>query len=370
MAWRRESLGPYFGFLGAIAEQGDLRDREPFVTTLESLARCPWQTLLGRLLRLEPLPDARGALPAVDALLIGNLLHGVLERIARDAGVEAGGSVAALTEKKTTAVRWPEPEPFEEILEAEASDVVREAGIALPGFPRVLAERTRPFLERARSLDFARGDALPAVLGVEVEGRVSIDFEDGRTRVLRFRADRVDRSGGALRLTDYKAGKPVSDRKKPETRRAHFLDGIASGRFLQVPAYALEAGSDSDPSRRTVGRYLFARPDLEDGPALQETDSEDDPVRECFENALRILFAVWETGSFFPRLLDAQGRKEPDQCEWCPFSQACLHGDSGARLALAHWLERCAARRGVGASALHPAEEALYAAWKIAEVER
>jgi RecB family exonuclease len=369
MAWRRGSLGPYFGFLGAIAEQGDLRGGEPFVTTLESLARCPWQTLLGRVLRLEPLPDARGGLPAVDALLIGNLLHRVLERIARDAGVAAGGSVAELEERETTAVPWPATGLFEEILEVEASAVVREAGIALPGFPRVLAERTRPFLERVCALDFAGGDVLPSVLGVEAEGRVSIDFEDGGSRVLRFRADRVDRSGGALRLTDYKAGKPVSDRKKPETRRAHFLDGIASGRLLQVPAYAFEAGAASDPSRRAVGRYLFAKPDLEDGPAVQETDSGDEPVRECFEKALRILFAVWETGSFFPRLLDAQGRKEPDQCGWCPFSEACLRGDTAARLALGRWLEGRATPRRGGAGALQPAEEVLCAAWRIGEVK-
>jgi RecB family exonuclease len=367
MAWRRGALGPYFGFLGAIAEQGDLRGREPFVTTLESLARCPWQTLLGRLLRLEPLPDARGPLPAVDALLVGNLLHRVLERIARGAGVESGGSVAALAERATTAVPWPEPEPFEAILEAEARAVVREAGIALSGFPRVLAERTRPFLQRVRALDFASGDALPAVLGVEVEGRVSIDFEDARSRVLRFRADRVDRSDGALHLTDYKAGKPVSKASGLAKRREHLLTGIAAGRFLQVPAYAFHAGFGT-AREVVVGRYLFARPDLDSELAVQEASSEDGEVRQAFDRALGILYAAWEAGSFFPRLFDRKG-DEPQACTYCPFSEACLRGDSGARLALAHWLEGGAWQGRGGAGALHPAEEALRAAWKIDEVE-
>jgi len=369
LASRREALGPYFGFLGAIPEQGDLRGREPFVTALESLARCPWRTLLERLLRLEPLPDARGALPAVDALLIGNLLHRVLEKIAQEAGVEARGSVAALAERETTAVHWPEAERLEAILGAQASAVVREAGIAVPGFPRFLAERTRPFLERARSLDFAGGDALPAVLGVEAQGSVTIRLEDGGSRALHFRADRVDRTADTLQLTDYKAGKPVSNTKRPATQRKHFLRGIAEGRLLQVPAYAFHTGSDPSGAHKVVGRYLFAKPDLGDGLAVQEAVSEDAEIREAFERTLGILFAAWEAGSFFPRLYDQKQGKEPDQCQSCAVSQACLRGDSGARLALAHWLEGSAQRRRDGAGALDPAEEALYRAWKIAEGE-
>jgi hypothetical protein len=220
-----------------------------------------------------------------------------------------------------------------------------------------------------RALDFARGDALPAVLGVETEGSVPIRFEDGRSRVLRFRTDRLDRAAEALHLTDYKAGKPISEAKTPKTRRAHFLKAIAAGRFLQVPAYAFHASSVGSGSRKVVGRYLFANPDLEDGPALQEADSEDGEVREAFDRALAVLFAAWEAGSFFPRLFDEKG-EEPQLCELCSFSQACLRGDSGARLALGRWLERGAAQRSGGPGALHPAEEALYAAWKIAEVQR
>jgi hypothetical protein len=282
--------------------------------------------------------------------------------------VEVGASVAELAEKETTAVPWPEPGDFEEILEVEASAVVREAGIALPGFPRVLAARTRPYLERARSLDFARGDALPAVLGAEVTGSVPIRFEDGRSRVLHFRADRLDRSAEALQLTDYKAGEPVSDRKKPKTRRADLLKRVAAGRFLQVPAYAFHAGSGNGGSREVVGRYLFAKPDLEDGPAMQEASSEDAELREAFERALEILYAGWEAGSFFPRLFDQKG-DEPPPCRQCPFREACLRGDSGARLALERWLEGSAARRRRGAGALHPAEEAFRAVWGIAEVK-
>jgi RecB family exonuclease len=365
LAPRRPALGPYFGFLGAIAERGDLRDREPFVTVLEALARCPWQTLLGKLLRLEPLPDTRGALPSVDALLIGNLLHRVLERIAHGAGVEARGSVMARAEGEGISVPWPDSEGLEAILAVEAPAVVRDAGIALPGFPRVLAERTRPFLERARALDFASGDALPAVLGVEVEGSVRVRLEARGDRVLRFRADRLDSAGDALRLTDYKAGKPVSEAKGAAKRREHFLAGVAAGRLLQVPAYAFHAGSGG--SRKVVGRYLFARPDIEDEPAVHEVSSEDGEIREVFDRTLEILFGSWEGGSFFPRMLDEKGA-EPQLCKSCPFSEACLRGDTGARRALARWLQRRAEPPSGESGAQHPAEVAFLAAWRIAEV--
>jgi hypothetical protein len=199
---------------------------------------------------------------------------------------------------------------------------------------------------------------------------VAIHFEGVRSRTLRFRADRIDRSAGVLRLTDYKAGKPISNAKGPATRQAKFFREIAAGRLLQVPAYAFEADSAESASRQAVGRYLFARPDLEDGPAVQEAGSDDEVVREHFGRALRTLLAVWESGSFFPRLLDAAGRSEPDQCGRCRVSQACLRGDSGARARMGRWLERRAARLSGGAGAAHPAEEALYAAWKIDEVKQ
>jgi RecB family exonuclease len=365
-AERRSDLGPYFGFLGPIAERGDPRSLEPYVTVIESLARCPWQTFLGRLLHLEPLPDARGALPEIDPSLIGNLLHRVLERIASDAGVEVGGTLPV--EGEGLSVPWPDPEQLGAILGSLASTVVREAGIGLRGFPRVLAARTRPYLERVRAIDFAGGDLLPAVLGVETEGRVSIPAEDGQSRVLRFRADRIDRFEAGLRLTDYKAGKPISGAKTPETRRAKLLEEIAAGRRLQGAAYAFGAGSAADRSHQAVGRYLFASPDLEDGPAVEEVDSGDAEARERFEAALRILFAVWEQGSFFPRLVDAKSRSEPDQCERCEFSEACLRGDSGARARLLRWLERASAP---GARPpLGGAEAALLAAFGIAEAPR
>ena len=79
---RRHGLGPYFGFVGRVAA-GDSREGPLYVTRLESLARCPWQTFLTRVLRIAPVPDAAGDLPAADdTRLLGNVVHRLLERVA------------------------------------------------------------------------------------------------------------------------------------------------------------------------------------------------------------------------------------------------------------------------------------------------
>ena len=68
-------LGPYFGFVGTQRSARDPRAAPLHVTTLERLARCGWQTLLERLLRLEAPPDAGGALPGIDNRLLGSEVH-------------------------------------------------------------------------------------------------------------------------------------------------------------------------------------------------------------------------------------------------------------------------------------------------------
>ena len=68
---RRRGSGPYFGFVGPQRAANDPRAARLYVTTLERLSRCGWQTFLERLLRLEAPPDAGGALPGIDARLLG-----------------------------------------------------------------------------------------------------------------------------------------------------------------------------------------------------------------------------------------------------------------------------------------------------------
>jgi hypothetical protein len=338
--------GPYFGFVGAALRPDDPRGSEVHVTSLESLAWCGWRAFLEKLLRLEPVPDALSDLPGVEKRLVGSVLHGVLEKIAQEAGVPANASLAELQAAAPCDVPWPDAARFEAILEEAARETARAEGVAVPGFGRILAAQARRAVERARRLEFGPEGVLRGVLGAEVEGEIDLRAADGRALRLRFRADRVDGGPPGLRLTDYKSGKPPSDAKGEATRREHALRRVARGLLLQGAAYARAAD---------VGRYVFAKPDLEEGAARLEIDGGDAELQRHFDAALRTLLEARQAGSFGPRLVDAKGETAP-ACQWCRVSEACLRGDSDARRRLRAWRE---ASRDADLARMGPAERAL-----------
>lgn len=350
---RLPDLGPYFGFVGPIRPEGDPRDRTPWVTRLESLAVCGWRTFLERLLGLEPVPDALAALPDASPLLVGQVLHRVMERMVARAGAPVGGTLGDVP-LEPVAVPWPDAAVLDAELEDCADAVSREEGIVLRGFGRMLARRTRPFLERIRALDAPTG-ALPGVVGAELEGAVAFEDGAGAPRRLRFRADRVDAAEGGLRLTDYKSGRPVSEAKRPATRRGHLLARIAEGRSLQAVAYARAPGVVS-------GRYLFARPGLADDAAAPEVAADDPEAGARLERALRTLVEAWERGDVFPRLLQPDLADEPGPCKGCAVASACLRGETGARRRLARWVE---ARTRAAEGATRPEEARWLALWSL-----
>src|SRR6202035_2360429 len=100
------------------------------------------------------------------------------------------------------------------------------------------------------------------VLGAEVRGEVAVAEGAGGRRALAFKADRLDpgdrEDGGGRRSTDNKPAKPISEAKRPDTRRRHFLARVRSGTSLQAVAYGLAGGPGAS------GRYLYLRPDLDE----------------------------------------------------------------------------------------------------------
>ncbi|MFL6201058.1 MAG: PD-(D/E)XK nuclease family protein [Thermoanaerobaculia bacterium] len=341
----RARLGPYYGFVGAMgAHAKDPRRRELYVTHLEALASCPWQLFLQKLLRLEPTPDPLEMAPGTDPLLLGNLAHAVLERIVREAG--GGGDVVV-------AVPWPAERDLQSWLLDESARLLQDEGIFLSGLARALAEQVRPRLDAARDSDWAEGPV--PVLRAEDEGSLEVQDAEGRVRSVRFRADRVDLlDGGVVRRTDYKTGKPISDAKTEVYRRRHLLDQVRAGTHLQGVAYQLAGGEEA------VGRYLFLKPDLD--VRAFEVRPEDRELAEVFRETVRAILSVWDAGAFFPRVVDPAGRNEPGRCKVCEVAEACLRGDSGARLRLFEWTGRM--RESGGES---PAEAALLQVWRLAE---
>jgi hypothetical protein len=346
----RSRLGPYFGFIGRLpGSEGEPRLRDLYVTQLENLAACPWQLFLVRLLRLEPTPDPLSALPGVDALLLGNVVHAALERIARPPGREGVKGIRGLT---PVPVSWPDEMEVVRTVREEAERLLAEDGIRLPGLARALADRAFPMLDTVRGMDWSAG-AVP-VLATEAEGELDVGDVPGPLRRVLFQADRVDQAGGLVVWTDYKTGKPISEARRPETRRRHFLERVRSGTHLQAVAYLL--GSEGE----AMGRYLFLRPNLDDETRELAVYSGDQEFAEAFARASEAVLAAWEAGSFFPRLVETDGRKEPGRCSFCTVAEACLRGDSGSRQRLFKWTER-------GEAAAEVAEAALLRVWRLWE---
>ena len=324
-----DALGPFFGFVGAIGA-GDPRARELPVTRLESMAYCAWRTFLERVLSLEPPPDSLAELPDATPLLVGNVVHAVLEALVGRAGGPLRIPVEDARTREPVRVAWPGPDDLAALAHEAAASAARGEGIVLPGFARLLARRVLPLLERVRELEWT--GAGPAVLAAEVMGELAIVRADGSTRALRFRADRADRVEGAVALTDYKTGQPISSARTSATRTEHLRAQIERGRRLQGPAYA-QAG----PGVRE-GRYLFAKDGVEDENARVVIASDDGALRGAFEAAARDLLAAFEAGAFPPRLLGPKRTGVARACESCDVAEACLQGETGSRRHLAAWL--------------------------------
>jgi hypothetical protein len=354
-------LGPYFGFVGPPQEARDPRAAPVYVTALEGMARCPWQTFLERLLRVELPPDALGPLPGASSResgrLVGTLVHKVLEAIVAEAtGSACGLDASEVLAREPRAVAWPEPAALVALLDEKAREVRRREAIALVGFDRVLAVHARRCLEVARELEWPGGRSPAAVLGGEVEGGLSVTGPQGQTVALRFRADRVDRDGQALRWLDYKTGRPFARQQGAAYRKKALLQRVRSGEHLQAAAYAAAARELGGPDGSGAYAFLAADDELDAAQRMLVADAGDEELARVFEAAAAALLGARQEGSFFPRLVEPDLEEEPRRCRFCSVKEACLRGDSGARARLERWVEERPAHPG-------PAERALRGAW-------
>ena len=311
------ALGPWSGFVGDAVAPGE----RVWVTHLEQTATCPLRELITRRLGVRPLPDPHLGLPDLDPLLVGSVVHEVLEVIVTGAGCSARVGFEEALEGCPERVPWPAGARVEALLDEAARRVALANGVGGPGFARLLAARARPILAVASEVEWRGGTMVDGVLAAEIEGELrSAAFGP----ILAFRADRLDTGPVA---TDYKTGRPLSTVKTPSKRDEHLVKKVESGRVLQAVAYALAA-----PSGGGVGRYVYLRPDIGDTPpeAREVAASGDDPrLRQAFEASLAVLDEALTEGVAFPRITEPGKRDKPDHCRFCPVAEACRRDDSG-----------------------------------------
>ncbi len=327
---RQSQAGPYFGFLGGLRAE-DPRNNPLYVTTLESFAKCPWQSLLEKTLKVAPPPDALAGIPVLDHLLLGNMVHQVLERIvqrslpAADSLADTRVTLKELEGAEAVSVTWPKEQALEKIL----ADVVRKSAfqMGVPGWDGLLLRRLRPLVERAKALDWEEGARAVSCLGIEATGEILFRDAKGRDRPLFFRADRVDRvehdgESPSLCLVDYKSGKNFVTKKKEAKRAEELITAIASGVKMQGAVYAL-----SKPDLTGMYKFLSAATPLEEANLVLRRDEE---IERALRSAVSILWEGMEKGAYLPRLLDGKGRGSK-LCDYCAVSQACVKGDSSFR---------------------------------------
>ncbi|MEB2345063.1 MAG: PD-(D/E)XK nuclease family protein [Deltaproteobacteria bacterium] len=325
--------GPWFGWVGRAAAAPADPGPELYVTRLEELARCPWQAFLRRELGLEPVPDALEALPAPTTLLLGGVVHAVLERIVAEALPAPRASLADALARGPVRAPWPDAARLEAWLEEAATRVARGEGIEIPGFAKALARRARSLLDAARATDWA-DPAGPPVLGAELRGELEVEA-GGRIRRIGFVADRADLAGDRLRVTDYKATKPLSTAAGADARWRALVRAVGEGRLLQGAAYRLAAAALA-PGGAAEGRYLYLGGDAPQPARVVSVadDAPGDAVAGVFATTVRRVLAAVDHGALAPRL---DGSPDEPPCSWCEVSAACLQGESSARRRFAAW---------------------------------
>jgi len=346
---------PWLGFLGEQGEAGVLPDprKDPlFVTRYEGLATCGWKSMLEQVLRIEAAPDPLDSLPTVEAFTLGVVVHGVLERIVRNALGDGAGDQLDLVDalrREPVTLEWPDPEQVEELLRVVAREEISQRRPATPGLVETCCALARPHLQHARDFLTAEARAFPegGLLGAEVSGRAEVATPGGVVPIL-FRADRVERRGETVVVSDYKTG-------RPKDAGEVFLKGVPGGSDLQPIAYALAGEAAGEQTR---GRYLFLKAEeAEDLPVeLEDTET----LVPALERTVGALVEAWLAGVFTPRVEDRKGTAN-GACKYCDVASACSKGESGARRALRAWI-----RGTVGEPTL---EEPLAAAWTLGREE-
>jgi RecB family exonuclease len=249
----RDAFGPADGLLTSPAIRARLARRfgpqhlwSP--SQWESFARCPFNSLMGDVLQLEPLGELT---LETDAARRGSLMHRVLAQVHRDLQSEDGGRAAFSRRDPTTVAA-----AFERALVAELGEEPR-AGLdgALEELDRrQIAKWSEQYIEQHATYDQAWQTLDQAPLPTYFEFRFGpprsdeSEAEDPRSTAEPFlldlgqeqirvtgRIDRIDvgQAGGqtVFNVIDYKSGR----------RPTLTIEKMESGERLQPPLYVMAA---------------------------------------------------------------------------------------------------------------------------------
>jgi len=280
---------------------------------LERLASCAYRAFLQDALGLSAPEDSPAAL-AFDGRTTGELAHAALEAAAKSAlerGVPLGDRLLsgadALAERTVTR--------FLADWEIDLPPVLVE----------VATEQLAALLRAVGELERDRPDPLP-LAGSEVgfgpgKGAEPAAGEDPLRVPLTGRIDRLDRSGAATRVVDYKFSRP--DPFGAKNRKGWRIVG---GEKVQLAAYALAARALG--AAAVSSEYLFVTADRKGAAPAALSVAFDaagtDEAVASFHRAVGLLDATIRKGDLLPRTESLSSRGSP--CSFCEVAAVCGPG--------------------------------------------
>ena len=225
-------------------------------TALEAWARCPHAYFVQRLLRVEP-AGAPEELIEISPLESGSLIHEVLDRFFTGQSLKA--AVPGPGQRWTAAQRAELGRlAAQTALEFEARGVTGHPVLWRREFGRICAD-LQVLLDDDDQLRAEKGRVQvrsELVFGMQGMPAVPFRLPDGRQVSFRGSANRVDRTGDALVVVDYKTGSARTFRKIDQ------IDPTAGGTKLQLPVYAHAARAALGmPAAAVSAEYWFLRKD-------------------------------------------------------------------------------------------------------------
>ncbi|MEC7987702.1 MAG: PD-(D/E)XK nuclease family protein, partial [Myxococcota bacterium] len=375
-AYRR--LGPYSGLTGLGPHCGIYPgeksnnltstlshlelDQASFITGIEQFIGCPWQNFLNRMLRAEKTENAEMILPRVQANVLGNVVHNILEGIVKEQ--DPNPHIDTLKEKleyDAFSLSWPQESHLYALFNQEAQKQLQMDKQIWATKSDVIIDIVLPYLQVERELEFS---SPKKCLGAELEGCffVHANAEGGRPvdsgsdrlniwsssqehiriRGL-FKADRVDRSGDVLQMLDYKTGSVLSTKKKEADRAKEFRSSITKGQKLQPLAYAASLPyyqSLYPEIQAAQGILVFISPKQDYPQRIFSIDSNDEEELSLLARAVWTSGVAKIIGVHLPRLVRTKSKRDrlgPDHfqgnrwCTNCDYQSACRIGDTAFR---------------------------------------
>ena len=352
-------LSIYDGLVGHSANYPQL-ETELFVTRIEDVIRCPWQSFLVKVLGI-PDRNQRNRYPNLQANDIGTIVHGVLEDMVNLTFSEEEAGIVEIERRlqkniQPRTVLWPAPEELDQMILRRIDAQLKEAGIHFKGYREVLLKQAHELLQTSYLQEFEQ-EQLPECFGAEVEGKsrfqvqgffdaskgISLSSEepaadieqllDGQAGVvqLKFKADRVDlktdeNGNQHLYLVDYKTGHPIDKKPKKEANDKTMRAYLRKGQKLQIPVYT-SCYQGIEKPHPAKGELFFLQQGLPQsffGIDTEELKEEADgtSILEDTGKIVASALAVRAAGTFFPTIGGAA-------CKWCQIRETCRYRDDG-----------------------------------------